>query len=399
MGAYSHLSIGKLDLDWGKNDAFPNHSNLYLPTDKTTATYYYANDIEERKKCYARRLGNMIPRLELLGFTLKKIESSFKEFKIDYADNSSKINNISFEDYYRALSEIDLNTASPGQDHYPEDFYMRDDSGELLVTLAFQFEDFNKLIPLKDDKHGSEFKYSFLSQLYCYNHLRILAENPNNHDCLVEWKYADIVEEGYAKEEDIYYNFTSQTLIVTEGSTDSSVIKKSFELLRPYIKDFFYFVDMEKEYPFSGVGNLVNFIKGLSAIKVSNNILAIFDNDAVGCQSYDECKKLSVPDNIKLMKLPELSVFDKFTCIGPTGETIENINKKAVAIECFLDFESISNDPKIRWKNYVDDKYGYQGVLEKKREYLKKFETLNTDNYDFSKITVLIDDIIKNCVN
>ena len=380
MGSYSFLSIEALTLDWGKNENFPNHSCLYLPTDKTN-------------EGYARCLGRMVPRLELMGFTLKNIKSSFEKLKIDYADDSSKINNVRFEDYYRALSRVDLNTASSGWEHYPKDSFMSN-YGEFLVALAFQFEDFNKLIPLKDDNSGLDLEFTFLSKLDSYSHLRILAENSNNHKCLVAWRYSNVVEAGYVKEDDIYKNCISQTLIVTEGSSDSFVIKESFKLLKPYVKDFFYFVDMGEGYPFSGTGNLINFIKGLSAIKVLNNILVIFDNDYEGSRSYNECMKLAIPDNMKVIKLPELPMFNRFPCVGPMGETVEDINGRAVSIECFLDFKFNSNLPKVRWTND-----GCQGSLEKKEKYVKSFKNFKKDEYDFSKVRILIEEIIKKCIN
>ena len=52
-------------------------------------------------------------------------------------------------------------------------------------------------------------------------------------------------------------------LIVTEGSSDGKILFHAIRLLRPEIADFFYFVDMEKGYPFTGTGNLLNFCRGL----------------------------------------------------------------------------------------------------------------------------------------
>jgi len=79
---------------------------------------------------------------------------------------------------------------------------------------------------------------------------------------------------------------TDKFLIVTEGSSDTYIIKKALEILRPDILDFFSFIDMQENYPFTGGGNLLNFCKGLSSIKIQNKVLVIFDNDTEGVDKY-----------------------------------------------------------------------------------------------------------------
>jgi hypothetical protein len=55
-------------------------------------------------------------------------------------------------------------------------------------------------------------------------------------------------------------------------------------MLYPDIADFFCFVDMKENYPFAGVGNLFNFCRGLTSIRIKNDILVIFDNDVAGVE-------------------------------------------------------------------------------------------------------------------
>jgi len=141
-------------------------------------------------------------------------------------------------------------------------------------------------------------------------------------------------------------------LIVTEGSSDSFIIKHSINSLYPDIADFFEFVDMEKNYPFTGVGNLYNFFLGLVRIKVQNKVIIIFDNDVAGNEKYNLASKIRKPENITVIKLPYDQDFEKVETIGPSGNSIENINGRAVAIECFLDFISVNRVPTIRWTSY-----------------------------------------------
>jgi hypothetical protein len=42
MGSMIHLTLGRIELDWGKNSGFADHSALFRPDDLTTIPYYYA---------------------------------------------------------------------------------------------------------------------------------------------------------------------------------------------------------------------------------------------------------------------------------------------------------------------------------------------------------------------
>ena len=94
-------------------------------------------------------------------------------------------------------------------------------------------------------------------------------------------------------------------------------------------------------------------------------------------------------------------MFNKFDTIGPAGKKKANINGKAVAIECFLDFSSVNTDPIVRWKCYNDKMQQYQGALEKKEEYINKFKTANLKNgtYNCDKLKLLIDHLIRSWID
>ena len=42
MGSMIHRTLGRIELDWGKNEGFQDHSALFRPGDLTTIPYYYA---------------------------------------------------------------------------------------------------------------------------------------------------------------------------------------------------------------------------------------------------------------------------------------------------------------------------------------------------------------------
>lgn len=202
-------------------------------------------------------------------------------------------------------------------------------------------------------------------------------------------------------EKDIIPQLTTKEkiLIVTEGSSDTDIIRKCINLLYNDISDFFEFIYMEHNYPFTGTGNLKNFIKGLSKISILNNILVILDNDTAGLAVYNDIKEINLPKNLKVIKLPNHMDFDNFKCKGPQGDSLENINGKAVSIECFLDHNLIDEDIYVRWTGFNDKLIQYQGNIEPKNLLLRSFHQHCNQKYDFTKMKYLIDYILESWIS
>jgi len=391
MGSYISLGVGELELDWGKNFGFSDYSKLFLPTDKKDISYYYADDEVNLRPGYSTSLGRVKHRLELLGYSLQKLNSHFQDHNDNYPDYLEQPE-ISFETMLAIFSKINI------KDYKNKKEYGDYDLGEYVIENIFQNETFKDLkdhIDIKDKDIGAYFEN--LDPLFI---LRLLIENPNNLEMNLEWRTQDVIDGGWTNEKEIFVGVeeADKFLIVTEGSSDTFIIKKSLELLKPDILDFFTFVDMEDNYPFTGTGNLHRFCQGLTSIRIQNKTLVLFDNDLEGVDKFNKTNNLNLPRQMKIMKLPELEEFTNFLTVGPTGETNENINGKAVAIECFLDLTK--SKPKIRWTNYNKDFDAYQGSLENKDNYVRDFKSVKNanDNYDFTKLTRLLDEIYKNCI-
>lgn len=391
MGSYISLGVGELELDWGKNYGFRNYSKLFLPTDKKNIPYYYADDYVILKIGYSTSLRRVKSRLELLGYSLQKLDTHFQEHNDNYPSYLDKPE-ISFETIVEIFSKINIQEYKNKKEDGDYDL------GEYVIENIFlneTFKDFKTCIDVHDKDIGAYFEN--LDPLFI---LRLLIENPNNLEMNLEWRTQDVIDGGWANEEEIFIGVeeVDKFIIVTEGSSDTFIIKKSLELLKPDILDFFSFIDMEENYPFTGTGNLYRFCQGLASIRIQNKILVLFDNDLEGIDKFIKTNNLNLPNQMKIMKLPELEEFCSFLTIGPTGETNENINGKAVAIECFLDLTE--SNPKIRWTNYNKDFDAYQGSLENKDDYVRKFKSVKTanDNYDFTKLIRLLDEIYENCI-
>jgi HEPN/Toprim N-terminal domain 1 len=241
--------------------------------------------------------------------------------------------------------------------------------------------------------------------LHPYSVLRLLAEAKANEDAPVVWQYGPLVQAGWATEREFMPQArrTETFLIATEGSSDVHILKHALALLRPGIADFFRFIDVSENHPFSGTGNLVKFAEGLAKIDVQNQVVFMFDNDAEGLDAHQRLSGLTLPANMRGILLPELEAFRAFPAQGPEGLRNSDINRRAAAIECYLDLAVGGHPPaKVLWTNYKKGLGVYQGALEYKESYIKEFlkqtsDTLADGSYDVCKIEAVLDVLIAEC--
>ena len=402
MGSMIHLSVGRLEIDWGKNNGFTDHSGLFQAADVTDVPYYYAGNeyldangetqwkiLVEKKEGLSKKLSDVRERIELLGYTLKTCRKEFMCLA-DLNDFDSDV--FMFDDLQKAIATVDVNAVKLDYGAGDEDF------GEFFREQIYPKLGMEKL-PADDARRTLYNAAEGMENLSSHSVLRLLADNPAAAELPVIWTYKDVEDGGWAKRGEFVRPLQppNKFLIVAEGSSDAAILQHAFKLLRPHIADFFSFVDMEEGYPFSGTGNLYKFVQGLISIGVQNNAIIMFDNDAEGVFGHERCLRLNVPENMKILRLPDIDSLRQLKTIGPSGEHISDVNGKAAAIECYLDFDS---DGCVKWNNYNDGAKTYQGELIGKDRYKNQFlgqKSRETD-YDYSKIESVLDLIVANCV-
>ena len=408
MGTMITLGVGKMELDWGKNNIFSDHSILFKTEDIGMVPYYYANPedetgdkpiIEEYKEGFVRSLGLIKKRLDLLGYTLPEVKEKYNLLLEEAELHSLKIG-LPYEKFSGLLKRIDIDKINTPNMAYEFDEYGYD-LGEFVRRCIIPDEEI--YAGLLECVNGDRSKLNadlevFFENMDPYIILRLLCENSERAYLNVYWAYADLVEEGWVSKVDIVKPLpeSKRITIVTEGSSDTKILEKAINDLYPEISDFFSFIDMEKNYPFTGTGNLYNFCCGLHKIRILNNIIAIFDNDTAGIEKIEKLKQLPQRSNTLFLKLPDYTGLNSIMTVGPNGKTRENINGRAVSIECFLDFNSLEEEPCIRWTSYSERMKEYQGSLQHKEEYTRIFlkNDIKSGIYDVSKIRFLIDYII-----
>ena len=200
-----------------------------------------------------------------LGYSLKSIEKIYQDH-IEAIPDYYPDNPISFEHFFSALKNIDIDQVEL------DETYVDYSLGEYVSRYVFQMPEIQQRLP-SDVEINSDVG-TFFENLDPYILLRILAENKSNAERSVRWDYADVVENGWVDRAAVVTPLpdSSKILVVTEGTSDSFILERALSKLRPDIADFFYFVDMEDHYPFTGTGNLFRFCQGLSSIRIQNKI-------------------------------------------------------------------------------------------------------------------------------
>ena len=401
-----HLTLGRIELDWGQNDGFVDHRALFRPSDLTEIPYFYAGDIEEAqyahlpiirksedfsyrliteiKEGYSSPLSVVAERLELLGYVDGYCREEFQAlFHEEFANHD-----FTFDELKSILQSADFSGAAFDPKLGSEDF-AEFIAGRILPRIA--------PTAARRLRHNS-MDNGQVDGLSAYSILRLLSANPTARRLPVTWQFADVAEDGYVKRDRLLAPVPQENrfLIVTEGSSDTQIIKHALKLLRPEVADFFDFVDMHENYPFSGTGNLYNFVRGLMSIRIQNNIVVMFDNDAEGVFNWERSRKLNQLVNLRIVKLPDRERFRNFRTAGPSGELTADINGKAAAIECYLD---LGPTPIVRWTNYEHRRGSYQGHILRKEELAKEFlaQRVLVTGYDYSGLEAVLNTLIREC--
>lgn len=415
MGTEITLDVGGLTLTYSKNHMGMDHGSLFQERDRKAARMEQTDldlsaedgdDSNLSSVSFVRPLKGVVPRLELLGFTLGRARIEYEavvQDRLDQFDEGEATPPLmSFDDYMAFATQHPIlaldNTFISGSGAASD----RKARGRFAdETLEDRFPHYVEGYPYSERNYFGH----LVSLMHPYSVLRVLAECAANADANVLWQYGPLVEAGWADESHFFPNArrAETFLIATEGSSDAHILKHAFELLLPDVADFFRFIDVREGHPFSGTGNLVKFAEGLVKIDAHNQIIFLFDNDAEGVSAQQKLSRLTLPSNMRSLLLPSQEAFRAFLARGPDGIREVDINRRAAAIECYLDLtHGGRSPPMIIWTNYKKDTDSYQGALDDKESHVKSFLKLTSDSiasgaYDMKKIQAVLRAIVEEC--
>jgi hypothetical protein len=261
VGTEITLEVGGLTLDWNKNRRGNDHGILFQPKDRKRVSsqeidyeYFAENDEDPgpMEMAFCRPLREVVPRVELLGYSLENIKNVYQAcsenwreehtYLTDDQNGETTLSLMNFEEFYAFATAYPLHELD-------NQFVASLDPEQVRGRFANELE--KQRIPYfspHDIQAYSERSYfwALLGFLHPYAVLRLLGENAGNLDTEVVWQYGPVVEAGYASVDEFVPGVkrTQTFLIATEGSSDAHILKRAFELLRPEVRDFFRFIDM-----------------------------------------------------------------------------------------------------------------------------------------------------------
>ena len=216
--------------------------------------------------CYVRPISEILTCLELMGSTLDKIKSMYKQELNLYqkelnayqqeSHNDGLESGFWFSHYEEFISDKKSNIQLEADSFFNElksisiKEFCKFDSYK-YSKKSFNFEDmkdrysgfglfFHKMMLEKYEKNLGEFHLYFLSRLNPFDFTRLISINDYILKQYLVLNYTDLVHGGYSNEfledNDIRsIGRLEKFLIITEGSSDTEIIKRSMNTLKPHV--------------------------------------------------------------------------------------------------------------------------------------------------------------------
>lgn len=427
MGSYGELYISNFPISVTNDEIDPFLLSIFLPEDIRTfkrkigeryqLLYGREDDSEEIEKVvqYVNTVKNICDRLNVMGFTLNKVNENFMSFK---KESVERLNELIFDSSFnrsKSLNERLESDKSILENSSLGDFLQA--SKEIIVQrYGFdikreEVKTSNPIITyLLEDRYGlDKFPYGYDKRTL----LRALIEISSPED-IITYDITEIVKDGYYEDnpeliyEEVIGNHThdfeigEKYLILTEGTSDIHILRNALQILFPHLVGFYSFMDFGISNASGSASALVASIKSFVGADIKNKVIALFDNDTAAESAIKGLSKTTIPKNIKIKRYPDFKALENYPTIGPTGITNMDINGLAGSIEMYLGKDVLTENKKlipIQWKGYDSSLKKYQGEIINKRKIHKKFEQKiktclcereQIRNYDWSGLKELL---------
>lgn len=392
MDAFSRLYLNDYELLKDKNDVEGVLISVFSESDKII-TQEIEYEEEVKKVRYVLKCKKYADKLDIMGFTLKKAQDEFYKVrgmgksKDEFVQSLNKsikfiIDNKIYDEYFL--------------DRISTKFLEEDKLSENLVLFILK----NKELFLS----GSFIDIRFM--------LRIVLSIYDSEDDEIIYDVSEIIANGYFDEEFEFsknakeiakseYIINEKIIVLTEGKSDACILETALNILYPHLSEYYSFLDFKATRLRGSADALVTTIKAFISSGIANRTIAIFDNDTAGQEAMKLLSGIEIPNNIKVLKYPDLEIAKKYPTKGPTGDVVMDINGMACSIELYLGRDILCEEDgsliPIQWIGYFENAGKYQGRILDKANCLKKFfdkmsdKDISRENFDFSGL----DDILK----
>lgn len=411
MGSYAHLYIAGYPVYTTKSHVDPKVMTLFRENDK----HVYERNISERSP-----------------LVWGKIDEEGKELAYEYTATVAQVKHrLNVLGYSRAVTERAfiqgiqnaLDEQSRNDELFPVDIeewqLLRSRERELLQNLRFQdwFEAYAliqqqqlapRVITLYDPPSKDSFVIRYVlnelhhETLFSFGYERLfirafLEGCPG--DSLVVQDVTDLVEAGYYDpEESVWetamdellgdYPTNASIVVLTEGSSDGEFLSRSLALLYPHLAEYYTFMDFGRGNAPGGAAALVATIKAFAGAGIANRTIALFDNDTAAQSAIRGLAKTPLPNNIAVLRYPELEIARGFPTIGPAGKVNLDVNGLAGSLELYLGEDVLDampgGPPLVQWRGFDQSVGRYQGEILYKGElqdaFRRKLERCEADS-------------------
>ena len=373
MGSYCTIYFDGLEVCNAKSAVPDMFSAIFQESDRQLrASRYEGNDAPE--VVYETTKNVVLARLALMGCTsqiardrLSRWIADERETWQEYASESNGdwaeetamvMHNFSIDDWYERVPEVLARRHTQEEPNDAIDRHMREHDSRWLW-----FDGYDSLVGFR----------------------ALLDANPLIEKVTLD--ISDLIDGGWLDEDErVCKSHTNDsihrlgplapTVILAEGHSDINILKRSLSVLFPDRKDYFSFFEHAELKVDGGAAYLVKFLKAFAAARTPLRLVAVFDNDTAGCQAHGQAKNLGLPDNMILLRLPDINLAKTYPTIGPQGLHAVDVNGQAASIELYLGRTALSVNGKlrhVRWTGYDRTADAYQGEVEGKNDVKRVF--------------------------
>ncbi|WP_373228924.1 HEPN/Toprim-associated domain-containing protein [Cohnella sp.] len=382
MGSYASLFISSFEAYSCKSYISPTLMTLFRESDRKQLSWTDGDGENRESFKYINRVGSIKLRLDIMGFNLANTIDEFTSkndshfyisYSVDDVWNEILYENYSFDNWLKALKSI----VNAQQYYFELKESMKPNDDPILYHILNEHEDGNSLFGFK----CYDIRYVIRGVLELFN---------DDEQFYID--FSELIDAGYYSEEDKICELSLQNLaddyianekiiILSEGSSDITIIKRTMEYLYPDIVGFYSFMDFYQSNASGSASSLVAYIKAFIGSGIRNRIIALFDNDTAADEAISALNKINVPSNIRVLRYPYLEHCNEYPTIGPHGIGFTNINGLACSVEMYLGCDMLVNNDldyptkliPVQWKGYSQGLKKYQGEILNKEKLHKKY--------------------------
>ncbi|CAN7790331.1 HEPN/Toprim-associated domain-containing protein [Caballeronia sp. LjRoot34] len=390
MGTYTTLYLGDFELVSSKSAVIPEVMTVFVESDRRSLWRRADNDavVEGplkdddtlREIEYAVEIAAAIQRLDIMGFTLERCRREYEQIRAEelrgyreadeeeggssdvsdsfYDAEIAKYERLTFDNYVAAFKDV-LHRRIHWYDLEP------DQRAALDATASY----------ILADQHDEWHFFGFLCQdIRMFLRMALSLVRPEMY---LRQDVSQLVSAGWVREENPIrddavrllidrYPENAPRIVLTEGSSDAEILRKSLSVLFPHLVGYYTFFDFHGSRAAGGASQLIAVVKAFAAAGVANRVIAVLDNDTAAHDARRALQGVRLPDNLAVVHYPARDWLREYPTLGPSGNIPLDINGKAASIELYLGRDALMTDGHlclIQWAGYSQTMRAYQGEL------------------------------------